>query len=113
MSSHESHPVSAIAILVMVAVLFSGPALSRGQNRGSQRPPVSWVNPQLPDGPGLTHHVLDSEAMGHEVGYVVWTPRDYDDSGETRYPVIYFLHGLYYKRAGKKMAAFLGEHLTD
>ncbi len=94
MSSRESHPVSVIAVLVTVAVLFFSPALSRGQDRGSRRPPVSWVNPQLPDGPGLTHHVLDSKAMGHEVGYVVWTPSDYDDSGETRYPVIYFLHGM-------------------
>ncbi len=32
--------------------------------------------------------------MGHEVGYVVWTPPDYATSGDTRYPVIYFLHGM-------------------
>jgi len=32
--------------------------------------------------------------MGHDVGYVVWTPADYDASGKTRYPVIYFLHGM-------------------
>jgi endo-1,4-beta-xylanase len=60
----------------------------------AQQRPVSWVNPKLPEGPGLTHHVLDSKAMGHEVGYVVWTPRDYDASGTTRYPVLYFLHGM-------------------
>ena len=37
--------------------------------------------------------MLASKAMGHDVGYVVWTPADYDASGDTRYPVIYFLHG--------------------
>lgn len=60
----------------------------------AQDKPVSWVNPKLPEGPGLTHHVLDSKALGHEVGYVVWRPKDLDDSGATRYPVVYFLHGM-------------------
>ena len=31
--------------------------------------------------------------MGHDVGYVVWTPPDYSTKVSTRYPVIYFLHG--------------------
>jgi endo-1,4-beta-xylanase len=62
--------------------------------RAAEEKPVSWVNPKLPAGPGLTHHLLDSKKMGHPVGYVVWTPRDYDASGNTRYPVIYFLHGM-------------------
>jgi endo-1,4-beta-xylanase len=62
--------------------------------RAAEEKPVSWVNPKLPGGPGLTHHILESKAMGHAVGYVVWTPKDYDASGKTRYPVIYFLHGM-------------------
>lgn len=44
--------------------------------------------------PGLSHHTLNSEAMGHDVGYVVWTPPGYDPSARKRYPVIYFLHGM-------------------
>lgn len=59
-----------------------------------ERPPVSWVNSELPRGPGLSHHVLESAALGHEVGYVVWTPPGYEDRGEARIPVIYFLHGM-------------------
>lgn len=58
-----------------------------------ERKPISWVNPKLPQGRGLEHKTLASEALGHDVGYVVWTPADYDPSGKTRYPVIYFLHG--------------------
>ena len=49
--------------------------------QAAEEKPVSWVNPKLPGGPGLTHHVLESKAMGHAVGYVVWTPKDYDASG--------------------------------
>lgn len=68
--------------------------LTPAKKSAEERPPVSWVNPKLPAGPGLKHHVLESEAMGHDVGYVVATPNDYDASGKTRYPVVYFLHGM-------------------
>jgi endo-1,4-beta-xylanase len=54
---------------------------------------VSWVNAEMAKGKGLEHRVLASNSLGHDVGYVVWTPPDYDGSGKTRYPVIYFLHG--------------------
>jgi len=62
--------------------------------QAAEEKPVSWVNPKLPGGTGLTHHILESKAMGHAVGYVVWTPKEYDTSGKARYPVIYFLHGM-------------------
>jgi len=70
-------------------VVLSSTAMAQREER-----PVSWVNPKLPNGAGLTHHVLSSQSLGHDVGYVVWTPPDYDSSGSTRYPVIYFLHGM-------------------
>jgi predicted peptidase len=53
---------------------------------------VVWVDPALPSGPGLVHRVLASKALGHDVGYVVWTPADYEPG--RRYPVVYFLHGV-------------------
>ncbi len=61
----------------------------------AQRPirDVQWVNPSMPVAPGLSHHILASKAMGHDVGYVVWTPPDYAAEVGKRYPVIYFLHG--------------------
>jgi enterochelin esterase-like enzyme len=68
-----------------------------GQKEKSKKPAqreISWVNPKLPAGPGLTHHILDSKSMGHPVGYVVWTPRSYSEDSDRRYPVIYFLHGI-------------------
>jgi pimeloyl-ACP methyl ester carboxylesterase len=54
---------------------------------------ITWVNPELPAGRGLSHHILHSEAMGHDVGYVVWVPAGYDAGADKRYPVVYFLHG--------------------
>jgi endo-1,4-beta-xylanase len=85
---------STFVLCVMVTFLFSPHRDACAQPPRGKRPPVSWVNPDLPKGPGLTHRVLASKAMGHDVGYVVWTPADYDASGDTRYPVIYFLHGM-------------------
>ncbi|MCB1096527.1 MAG: hypothetical protein KDN22_13200 [Verrucomicrobiae bacterium] len=76
-----------------LAVLLS-PIVSQAQQADNARPPVSWVNPKLPGGPGLSHHVLKSTAMGHDVGYVVATPDGYEPSAKTRYPVVYFLHGM-------------------
>lgn len=85
------HSLCLLAILVCAS---SNLSTAFAQNQENAQPPVSWVNPKLPPGPGLTHHVLASEAMGHDVGYVVWKPADFDASGATRYPVIYFLHGM-------------------
>ncbi len=48
----------------------------------------------MPEGPGLSHHILSSKALGHDVGYAVWTPAGFDLKGKTRYAVIYFLHGI-------------------
>lgn len=59
------------------------------------RPPVSWVNSdKFGGGVGLSHHTLDSEALGHEVGYVVYLPDGYEADPLKRYPVVFFLHGM-------------------
>jgi len=85
-------PALSPSLLLALEVFFNTLGTVLAQTQPQQ--PVSWVNPKLPEGPGLTHHVLNSKAMGHEVGYVVWTPMDYEASGNTRYPVLYFLHGM-------------------
>jgi len=61
----------------------------------TQRPArdVQLVNPSIPATPGLSHHILASKVMGHDVGYVIWTPPNYSRDANARYPVIYFLHG--------------------
>lgn len=61
--------------------------------KSNRKKEVVWVNPKLPEGPGLEHKILDSKVMGHKVGYVVWTPKGYNSRGQ-RYPVVYFLHGM-------------------
>ena len=118
------------SVLWALALLFTLPILAVSQNQQRERPPVTWVNPKLPAGPRLTHHLLDSKAMGRKVGYVVWTPKDFNASGVTRYPVVYFLHGMggneviilpntkhnlghYYERSGDAMVDLLNNSLFD
>jgi len=66
------------------------------QYRSPERPrrEVKWVNPDIAEMPGLSHHILNSAALGHDVGYAVWTPPGYSEHKNKRYPVIYFLHGM-------------------
>lgn len=64
------------------------------RSQADTRPPVLWVNPGIPQMNGLSHHILKSKAMGHDVGFVVWTPDVYQERTERRFPVIYFLHGM-------------------
>jgi len=80
------------AVLSMVAVIALAQERPTTRPRRSRRK-ISWVNAKLPPGPGLSHHILHSKAMGHDVGYVVWVPPDYAAKAESRWPVIYFLHG--------------------
>ena len=77
--------------LTIVALLCAVTAQSTTAQR--QQREISWVNPEIAEVQGLEHKVLDSKSLGHDVGYVVWTPPNYDGSKETRYPVLYFLHG--------------------
>ena len=83
--------------IIVVAIVLNGLAqIGLTQTPDRRRPggrEIKWVNPDIPNLRGLTHKVLNSESMGHDVGYVVWTPRDFDESKKTRYPVVYFLHG--------------------
>lgn len=62
------------------------------QSRG---PSAIWVNRpgpgQLPE--GVEHHTFYSEAQKTDVGYCIYLPPGFDDTGTTRYPVIYNLHG--------------------
>ncbi len=62
----------------------------------SPQPPVVWNNPAPPTlGRDVHHRSFSSPSIGEEVGYNVYLPPGYNDPAqrETRYPVIYFLHG--------------------
>jgi len=75
-----------------VTTFFAVPN-ERGANNQRPRREIKWVNPDIKEMPGLSHHILQSKSLGHEVGYSVWTPPGYEKNTGKKYPVIYFLHG--------------------
>lgn len=81
-------PAAAIA-----GLLFPFPTLSQART-SPDAASITAVTTQTPSlsGPGLSHHVLASKALGQDVGYVVWTPPGY--KATMKYPVIYYLHGV-------------------
>ena len=80
-------------LLIKLIKPFSDQRPDMNRTNQRRRSDVKWVNPNIKEMPGLSHHILASKAMGHDVGYVVWTPPDYSKQVNKRYPVIYFLHG--------------------
>ncbi|TWU49578.1 DUF4886 domain-containing protein [Rubripirellula reticaptiva] len=73
--------------LILTAFLITPNALAQRDRE------VKWVNADIPSVKGLEHKVLASKSLGHDVGYVVWTPPGFNEAEVTRYPVVYFLHG--------------------
>ena len=53
---------------------------------------------------------LRSQALGGELKFAAYLPKEYE-SGSTRYPVIYFLHGLPSGPDGYRSAGFLADAL--
>ncbi len=51
--------------------------------------------PGLPAAAEVRPGTFRSEALGHDVSYVVDLPPTYEGSGSRRYPVVYALHGLF------------------
>lgn len=79
-----------IPLLFLAATSLSAQEKSKGEAA-----PFSWNAPlsakaALPS--GVRHATFQSPSMGVEVGYYIYLPPGYD-AGQTRYPVVYHLHG--------------------
>tara|TARA_R110002096_G_scaffold4493_4_gene20772 strand:+ start:1143 stop:2063 length:921 start_codon:yes stop_codon:yes gene_type:complete len=79
--------------------LILGLNVSLAQEKKKKVPaPFSWVNP-LPESrakwlpAGVRHAAFKSPSMGIEVGYFIYLPPSYEAEPETRFPVVYHLHG--------------------
>lgn len=53
---------------------------------------MEYINPPSVSIQNVTHKAFYSRAIDHEIGYNIYLPPDYEDSGD-RYPVAYHLHG--------------------
>jgi len=53
---------------------------------------MNYINPPEKIPQGIMHRTFYSELYGHEIGYNIYLPPDYETSGK-KYPVAYHLHG--------------------
>lgn len=96
---------------LVAASLASRAALAQGPKPLEFQ--IQWVNPPKEETPRVSHHVLRSASMGHDVGFNLYLPPGYDSSGE-RYPVLYWLHGAgSNESAGVANATLLDRAIAD
>jgi len=57
-------------------------------------PEARWLDPDRTEPAGTTYRTFTSGKAGGAVSYLMYLPPGYDTSGATRYPVVYWLHGV-------------------
>ncbi len=68
-----------------------GKAAKEGERPRDQTP--SWRMPPV-QGANLHYKTFDSKLAGEKVSYLLYLPPGYETSGNKRYPVVYWLHGI-------------------
>ncbi len=80
------------SILLSILGLVLVPAIGSPQRdawlRGSSEPI------ELPGGSRVEFRALESDAIHAQAAFSIFTPPT-NESGDARYPVVYFLHGLF------------------
>jgi len=77
-------------MIAAACLMLALPAAS--QDEKVEVPP--WVVPPKGKQPLLEHHTFHSDSMNVEVGYTLYLPPGYAESGDRKYPVIFWLHGF-------------------
>ena len=83
-----------IAILSLVITLLANTAahvLPRPQAQPPAQASTTMPSAEL----GIEYSSLTSAALGHELKYAVMLPPSYKTDTKRRYPVLYFLHGMF------------------
>ena len=84
-----------ILLALLLTLSFASPGLLAQQLK-KKVPPFKWVNERPKNAPKAVHHsTFHSDANSTDVGYCILLPPGYDEvaNADTRYPVIYWLHG--------------------
>ncbi len=77
------------------------------------KPFITWNNPPKAPQPLLEHKTYTSTAMKTEVGYNIYLPPGYAESG-ARYPVVYWFHGRNNTESSDQFPArYLDEGIKD
>ncbi len=58
------------------------------------KPAPPWIVLPKQKQPFLEHHTFHSDSMNVDVGYNLYLPPGYAESGDRKYPVVFWLHGF-------------------
>lgn len=82
--------------LVLISLLVNATFLHLIAQRGG--PPRRIENPEtvnLDSGSRIEFHTFESKAIGKAASYSIFLPPSYDSDAQRRFPVVYFLHGMW------------------
>lgn len=108
-------------VIIGIAVSQSGnDVVGQEKKKTPKKPaPFQWVNPlskterQIA---GLQHATFESPSLNVPVGYCIYLPPGYDsvENKQTRYPVVYYLHGGRpgSERKSIKLVSVINEHIS-
>jgi len=99
----KSIPIAATSLLVLCIAAFGQAQTTKQKPVANQKkkaaaefkwnnPSTKWLDKKFPQ---VKHETFDSTLTKTEVGYCIYLPPNYDSekAKETRYPVVYYLHG--------------------
>ncbi|MEL6896542.1 MAG: alpha/beta hydrolase-fold protein [Planctomycetota bacterium] len=86
----------AVLLLLLLSIIAANANAQSPNQRGKKKRPArpfQWVNPLPSKFSGVVQHAtFDSRIAKAKVGYLILLPEGYETS-QTRYPVVYYLHG--------------------
>ena len=83
----------AIGILSVMITLVANMAAHLMPRLGATAPQTSTA--QVTPGGGVEYGSLQSESLGKELKFAIQLPPSYPSEAKRRYPVLYFLHGMF------------------
>lgn len=84
-----------IAILSLIITLVANTAAHVLPRQQAQTPAAQATTTMPSTELGIEYHALESAALGKELKYAVMLPPSYKADAKRRYPVLYFLHGMF------------------
>ncbi len=87
-------PTRTVILLLSCALPFTlGPEAQAAKAR-TEKGKNNWVWPNPKEPAGCKFKTFRSEIIKQDVSYLIWLPPGYNpEDAQTRYPVVYFLHG--------------------
>jgi len=93
-SSRKKSPPSDRAAAAVPESQAAQPAASvPAPKEATRRRDGAWTDPNKAEPAGTKYRTFHSQTIHAEVSYLIYLPPDYETAKDTRYPLVYWLHG--------------------